>query len=166
MSPNAHGASRNRPLRRYRPFDDGRCGRQSTSYNLLTNRRMLMVAVTVQDISPQETRFGACVSHPPPWHGSSLAPFVCGGAQRGVSLATGTFTGESRRKPLRGSHFIKLQYINGLRNHDRIALDSFAESRESTLRRPPAPESTLRKPGRSDVWRPFWRRHVAAETAR
>ena len=36
----------------------------------------------------------------PPWHGSSSAPNVCGGAQRGISLATGFFTGESRRNPL------------------------------------------------------------------
>jgi len=49
------------------------------------------------------------------------------GAQRGVSLATGIFTGESRQRPLCGSHFIKLQCINNLQNHDRSALDSFAD---------------------------------------
>ena len=73
---------------------------------------------------------------PPPRHGSSPAPNVCGGAQRGVSLATGFFTGESKRNPLRGSHLSKLQYINDLLNHDLGVLDSFAESRESTLRKP------------------------------
>jgi hypothetical protein len=36
---------------------------------------------------------------PPPWHGSSPAQFVCGGAQRGVSLARGFFTGEATWKP-------------------------------------------------------------------
>jgi hypothetical protein len=31
----------------------------------------------------------------PPWHGSSPALFVCGGAQRGISLAKVDFVGES-----------------------------------------------------------------------
>ena len=82
----------------------------------------------------------------PPWHGSSPALFVYGGAQRGSSLATGIFTGESRRNPLGGSHLSKLQYINGLDNHDHAVLDSFAESKESTFRKPPWPESSQRNP--------------------
>ena len=73
----------------------------------------------------------------PPWHGSSPALFVCGGAQRGISLATGTFTGESRRKPPATRFWKKRLIIKGLRNHDFGALDSFAESRESSLRKPP-----------------------------
>ena len=87
--------------------------------------------------------FELCTSrllHPsalPPWHGSSLAPFVCGGAQRGISLATGFFTGESRRKPLGARSGKKRLVIKGLRNHDLGALDSFAESGESSFRKPP-----------------------------
>ena len=73
----------------------------------------------------------------PPWHGSSPALFVCGGAQRGISLATGTFTGESRRKPPAARFCKKRLIIKGLPNHDLGALDSFAESRESSLRKPP-----------------------------
>lgn len=84
----------------------------------------------------------------PPRHGSSPAPNVCGGAQRSISLATGTFTGESRRNPLGGIQQNKCCYINALTNHDLGVLDSFAEAREATLRKPPEPESTLRKPGR------------------
>ena len=73
----------------------------------------------------------------PPWHGSSPARFVCGGAQRGISLAAGTFTGESRRKPPAARFWKKRLIIKGLRNHDLGALDSFAESRESSLWKPP-----------------------------
>ena len=35
----------------------------------------------------------------PPWHGSSKVQFVYGGAQRGISLARGFFTGEATWKP-------------------------------------------------------------------
>jgi len=71
---------------------------------------------------------------------------VCGGAQRSISLATGTFTGESTRNPPE-PHLAKKRYIfNGLRNHDLGLLDSFAEARESTLRKPPLTEATSRKP--------------------
>jgi len=73
----------------------------------------------------------------PPWHGSSPTPFVCGGAQRGISLATGFFTGESRRKPLGARSGKKRLVIKGLRNHDLGVLDSFAESREASFRKPP-----------------------------
>ena len=83
---------------------------------------------------------------PPPWHGSSLALFVCGGAQRGISLATGFFTGESRRNPLRGSRSGKVQDISGLANHDLAKLDSFAEARESSLRKPLGGSHPNRKP--------------------
>ena len=72
----------------------------------------------------------------PPWHGFSPAPFVCGGAQRSVSPATGFFTGESRRKPPATRFWKKRLIIIGLRNHDFGALDSFAESRESSLWKP------------------------------
>jgi hypothetical protein len=73
----------------------------------------------------------------PPRHGSSPAQNVCGGAQRGISLATGFFTGESRRNPLRGIHRSKLLFFNSLQNHDRGVLDSFAESTKSTWWNPP-----------------------------
>jgi hypothetical protein len=75
---------------------------------------------------------------PPPWHGSSPGPIVCGGAQRGISLATGFFTGESRRKPLGARSGKNRLVIKGLRNHDLGVLDSFTESREFTLRKPPS----------------------------
>ena len=70
----------------------------------------------------------------PPRHGSSPAPNVCGGAQRGISLATGTFTGESTRNPLAVGFWEKRLIIKGLRNHGHGALDSFAES---SLWKPP-----------------------------
>lgn len=78
----------------------------------------------------------------PPRHGSSRAPFVCGGAQRGGSLATGIFTGEARRNPLGGSQTRKRQDIRCLGNHDLAKLDSFAEAREATWWKPPKPEAT------------------------
>jgi hypothetical protein len=65
---------------------------------------------------------------PTPSHGSSPAPFVYGGAQRGISLAGGFLTGESRWKPLRGRQQKKCCYISGLTNHDLEMLDSFEES--------------------------------------
>ena len=68
---------------------------------------------------------------------AGLALNVCGGAQRGISLATGFFTGESRRNPLRGIHRSKLLFFNSLQNHDRGVLDSFAESTKSTWWNPP-----------------------------
>ena len=70
-------------------------------------------------------------------HGSSPAQFVCRGAQRGISLAAGTFTGESKRTPPAARFWKKRLIIKGLRNHDLGALDSFAESRESSLWKPP-----------------------------
>ncbi len=72
-----------------------------------------------------------------PSHGSSPALFVCGGAQRDISLATGFFTGESRRNPLGARSGEKRLVIKGLRNHDLGVLDSFSESRESSLWNPP-----------------------------
>lgn len=51
----------------------------------------------------------------PPWHGSSPTPNVCGGVQRGSSLATGAFTGEASKEPsviigaLEGKFLIDLQ---------------------------------------------------------
>ena len=73
----------------------------------------------------------------PPWHGSSPAPFVCGGPQGGISLAAGTFTGESRRNPPAVRSWKKRPIIKDLPNHDHGALDSFAESGESSLWKPP-----------------------------
>ena len=73
---------------------------------------------------------------PPPWHGSSPAQFVCGGAQRGVSLATGFFTGESRRNPLGGNLTGKCHNISILYNHDFSLLDSFVKSTKSSLPNP------------------------------
>lgn len=72
----------------------------------------------------------------PPRHGSSPAPNVCGGAQRGVSLATGIFTGESRRKVLRGNQQSKCWYFRYLGNHDLDLLDSFVEATRAILRKP------------------------------
>jgi hypothetical protein len=40
-------------------------------------------------------RFGPVATPAPPWHGSSRALFVYGGAQRGISLAKVDFVGES-----------------------------------------------------------------------
>ena len=72
----------------------------------------------------------------PPWHGSSPARFVCGGAQRGISLAPGFFTGESRRNPLDGNLTRKYQDISSLANHDFGLLDSFVKSTKSSLPNP------------------------------
>ena len=83
---------------------------------------------------------------PPPWHGSSPAPFVCGGAQRGISLATGTFTGESRRKPLGGSRSRKCQNISDLMNYNLAKLDSYAESSLASLWKPLGGSHPRRKP--------------------
>ena len=46
-------------------------------------------------------RSGPSTTLKPPTHGSSPAPNVYGGAQRGISLATGFFTGESTWNPPR-----------------------------------------------------------------
>ena len=73
----------------------------------------------------------------PPPNGPSPGLFACGGAQRGISLATGFFAGESRRKPLRRRHPIKYQYIRDLHNHDLDLLDSFSKSTKSSLPNPP-----------------------------
>ena len=73
----------------------------------------------------------------PPWHGSSPGPFVCGGAQRGISLATGFFTGESTRNPLGGNPRGKYHDFSGLDNHDFGLLDSFPKSTKSSLANPP-----------------------------
>ena len=72
-----------------------------------------------------------------PLHGSSPAQFVCRGAQRGISLAAGTFTGEARRKPLGGSSARKCHHFSGLYNHDFGLLDSFGKSTKSSLPNPP-----------------------------
>ena len=73
--------------------------------------------------------------HPLAWLLS--APNVCGGAQRVISPATGFFTGESRRKPIRRRHPIKYQYISYLHDHDLGLLDSFSKSTKSSLPNPP-----------------------------
>ena len=78
--------------------------------------------------APGGPQLGQIYLRPPPRHGSSPAQNVCGGAQRGISLAAGFFTGESTRKPLGGNQSSKRQYISGLGNHDLAKLDSFAES--------------------------------------
>ena len=109
----------------------------SWPHNPLITLPLLTHTLTIEGSRPEETLPGALVSAPPPWHGSSLAVIVCGGAQRGISLAAGTFTGESRRKPPAARFWKKRLIIKGLRNHDLGALDSFAESRESSLWKPP-----------------------------
>ena len=82
------------------------------------------------------TLSGALACTRPPWHGSSLAPFVCGGAQRGISLATGTFTGESTQIHLPWTANSKCINISILGNHDRGLLDSFTKSTKSSLPNP------------------------------
>ena len=77
-----------------------------------------------------------------PSSGSSPAPNVCGGAQRGVSLATGSFTGEARRKPPCGPEPEILSQISGLRNHDLARVDSRREAREATFGEARWPEAT------------------------
>jgi hypothetical protein len=72
----------------------------------------------------------------PPRHGSSPALFVCGGAQRGTSLATGHFTGESRQKPPAERSQGNRLRIRGLRKHDLGVLDSVAESALHERRKP------------------------------
>jgi len=78
---------------------------------------------------------GGCASAPPR-HGSSPARSVCGGAQRGISLAEVDFVGESTSNPLWEIQPDKPQYINGLHNHDLIVLDSFGKSTKSSLPNP------------------------------
>ena len=78
----------------------------------------------------------------PPYSGSSPAPDVCGGAQRGTSLATGFLTGESSWNPPRGRQPENRLQIKGLRNHELARVASRQESRESTPRKPPGPETT------------------------
>ena len=113
----------------------------SRDHNPLIKLRPLTHALTTEDLRPEETPPGRFPFLPhPPCHGSSATLNVCGGAQRGISLATGTFTGESRRKPPAARFWKKRLIIKGLRNHDLGALDSFAESRESSLRKPPHPK--------------------------
>ena len=86
-----------------------------------------------------------------PSSGSSPAPNVCGGAQRGISLAIWILTGEATRKPPACRSCKKRLIIKGLWNHDLGALDSFGETRESTsgeatLARIHPAESTLFDP--------------------
>ena len=71
-----------------------------------------------------------------PSHGSSLALFVYGGAERGISLASGFFTGESTWKPLWQVASEFGLYIKDLPEHPAGKVDSLAESREATLRSP------------------------------
>ena len=83
-------------------------------------------------------RFRDFAQHMPP----GMVPprsqtYAGGGAQRDGFLASGLFTGESRRNPPAGRSWKKRLVIKGLRNHDRGVLDSFAESREASLRKPP-----------------------------
>ena len=77
-----------------------------------------------------------------PSSGSSLASNVCGGAQRGGSLASGVFTGEARRKPLCDPEPEFVSQISGLRNHDLTGVDSRREAREATSGEARWPEAT------------------------
>lgn len=113
------------------------------------NGRIVGVCNALAHITQQQPQ--ASGTHP---HGM-VPPRPClyaGGGQRNIWLASGTCTGESRRDPLGGSQQNKCCYINGLSNHDLGVLDSFAEARVSSLRKPsPLPEATLtsaRKPAR------------------
>lgn len=58
---------------------------------------------------------------------------VCGGAQRGGSLASGIFTGEARRKPPCDPEPEFVSQISGLRNHDLAGVDSWREARKATF---------------------------------
>ena len=94
------------------------------------------------------------VVHPPSWF--LPGPFVCGGAQRGGSLAEGGFAGDSTSNPPGGIQAGKAQYINQLRNHDLSALDSFAKSSKSSLPNPlgeihPTKSSQTEVSGRADM---------------
>ena len=57
---------------------------------------------------------------------------VYGGAQRGGSLAWGSFTGEARRKPPCALMPEFVSQISGLRNYDLAGVDSRLEAREAT----------------------------------
>jgi hypothetical protein len=56
--------------------------------------------------------------------------------ERVLTLATGFFTGESRRKPLGENFSGKSKYIRALANHDFGLLDSFFKSTKSSLPNP------------------------------
>jgi hypothetical protein len=53
----------------------------------------------VPQVSFHTASAGKVATPAPPWHGSSRALFVYGGAERGISLARGFFTGEATWKP-------------------------------------------------------------------
>ena len=93
------------------------------------------MCLSIEALRPEVTLSGAFVCAPL-WHGSSPAPFVCGGAQRGGSLAEVDFVGESTSNPLGEIQAGKSRYINMLRNHDLAVLDSFAKSTKSSLPNP------------------------------
>jgi hypothetical protein len=87
-----------------------------------------------------------CVVQPPSL-GSSPDVSVYGGAQRGISLASGLFTGESTSKPLGWCRPKNRLDIRDLWNHDLAKVDSFEEARRATSRKPPGqPESTHTMP--------------------
>ena len=67
---------------------------------------------------------------------------VCGGAQRGGSLAGGIFTGEARRKPPCALLTEFVSQISGLHNHDQAGVDSPREAREATFGEARQPEAT------------------------
>jgi hypothetical protein len=72
-----------------------------------------------------------CIVQPPSL-GSSRARSVYGGAQRGISLASGLFTGESTSKPLGQRRPENRLDIRDLRNHDLARVDSSEEASEAT----------------------------------
>ena len=82
----------------------------------------------------------------PPRHGSSRALFVYGGAERGISLASGFFTGESTWNPPRQIPTNFRLDISGLRMLASGQVDSSEESRQSSLRNPPWRRNQPRKP--------------------
>ncbi len=71
-------------------------------------------------------------SYPPPSDGSSRAALVYGGAERGISLATGFFTGEATWKPLGLTHANSRLEFRGLGVGPLTNVDSTAESIEAT----------------------------------
>ena len=82
----------------------------------------------------------------PPRHGSSPAPFVCGGAQRGISLATGTFTGESRRNPPAAYFLEILTHYQRLTETRSSRAGFFCGSQGIQFVEATAPEAIQRKP--------------------
>lgn len=80
--------------------------------------------------------------HAPPFHGSSPAPKVYGGAQLASLLASGLFTGESTQKPPAPARPRFRLIFRGLRNQRSGTGGFLTGSRESIQRNPRTSEAT------------------------